>query len=135
MIDLELGKIWTTIDSENWLKSSKGSGVKIFQEASPNQEFEILFHIYFPTMECDYLRLVIQVQEWQVWKSRLTLKYCLNQVAKQEAILIQKFELDHKFKNLGHILDWVQFQKKMRTYQFINEIFKSMKLVSSICLS
>ena len=29
MIDLESGRAWTTIDSGKWLKSSKGSGVKI----------------------------------------------------------------------------------------------------------
>ena len=33
MIDLESGRAWTTIDSGKWLKSSKGSGVKICSES------------------------------------------------------------------------------------------------------
>ena len=69
----------------------------------PNQEVETLVHIHFLTMECDFEKLVIQVQEWQVWKSNLTLKCCSNPVAKQESILIQKFKLDHKFETQGHI--------------------------------
>ena len=36
---------------------------KFVQEVGPNQEVETLVHIYFPKMKCDFLRLVIQVQE------------------------------------------------------------------------
>ena len=82
MIDLDSRSTQTTTDSGSWLKSSKGSGVKICSRSWPNQEVETLVHINFPTMENDFLRLVIQVQEWQVWESKLTLKYYSNRVAK-----------------------------------------------------
>ena len=36
---------------------------KFVQEVGPNQEVETQVHIHFPTVECDFLRLVIQVQE------------------------------------------------------------------------
>ena len=109
--------IWTQEAQERLLTQKFSlSQVKILksrlvQEVVPNQEVEILVHIHFPTIECDSLRLVIQVQEWKVWEPKLTLKCCSIWVTKLESILIQEFELDHKFKNLGHILVWVQFLK------------------------
>ena len=52
------------------------------QEVGPNQEVETQLQIHFPMMECDFLRLVIQVQEWQVWELKLTLKYYSSWVTK-----------------------------------------------------
>ena len=79
-LDLDSGSAETNTDSGIWLKSSKGSGVKI--GSGPKKEIETQVHIHFPTTECDFLRLVIQVQEWQVWELKLTLKCCSNWVAK-----------------------------------------------------
>ena len=98
------------------------------QESGPNQEIEILFHIYFPITECDFLRLVIQVQEWQVWESKLTLKCCSNQVAKHESILIQNLKWITNLRLKVTFLIEFNFVK-MRTSQFVNRTFKSMKLV------
>ena len=42
---------------------------RLVQEVGLNQEVETQVHIYFPTTECDFLRLVIQVQEWQASSS------------------------------------------------------------------
>ena len=64
MIDLDSGSTGTNIDSEKWLKSSKGSGVEISSGSGSKSRDETQVHIHFPMMECDYLRLVIQVQEW-----------------------------------------------------------------------
>ena len=36
---------------------------RLVQKVGPNQEVESQVHIHFPMMECDYLKLVIQVQE------------------------------------------------------------------------
>ena len=82
MIDLESGRAWTTSTQENDWSQVKVQQSKFVQEVGPNQEVETQVYIYFPTMECDFLRLVIQVLEWQVWESKLTLKYYSNQVAK-----------------------------------------------------
>ena len=103
MIDLKSGMIGTIIDWGNWLSQIKVQELKFVQKVSPNQEVETLVYIHFLIIECDFARLVIQVQEWQVWNSKLTLKYCSDRVTQQESILIQKFKLDHKFENLGHI--------------------------------
>ena len=81
MIDLDLENTETNTDSEKWLKSSKGSGVRVVQEVGPNQEVKTQVHIQFTTMECDLI-LVIQVQEWQVWESKLILKYYSSRVTK-----------------------------------------------------
>ena len=66
MIDLDLGSTETNTDSEKWLKTSKGSRSRLIQEVGPNQEVKTQVYIHFPTTECDFLRLVIQVQGWQV---------------------------------------------------------------------
>ena len=36
------------------------------QEVGPNREAEALIYIHFSTMECDFARLVIQIQDLQV---------------------------------------------------------------------
>ena len=82
MIDLESGKAWTTIDPGNDWSQVKVQESKFVQEVGPNQKVETQLHIYFLIIECDFLRLVIQVQEWKEWESKLTLKYYSNQVAK-----------------------------------------------------
>ena len=71
----------------------------------PNQEVETLVHIHISKVEHDFPRMVIQVQERQVWKLKLTLKCCSNRLTKQDLILIQKFELVHKIKDLSYIPD------------------------------
>ena len=50
------------------------------------QEIEILIHIHFYATECDFLRLVIQVQEWQVGESKMTLN--ISQVANKIGVNI-----------------------------------------------
>jgi len=114
MIDLESGRARTTIDSRKWLKSSKSSGFKIcsgsgFKSKSWNTSSHSFSH-----NGMWHSKIGDSSSRWQVWESKLTLKYCSNQVAKQESILIQKFELDHKFETQGHIPHWVQFCKNER---------------------
>ena len=111
MIDLDSGSVGTNTDSGIWVKSSKVQESKLVQESGPYQEIKTQVHIHFPTTESDFWRLVIQVQEWQAWEPKLTLKYCSSWVTKHESILIQEFELDHKFEDQSHIFVWVQFHK------------------------
>ena len=63
MIDLgsEVHELISTQEFD--LSQVKTQESKLVQESGLNQEIEILFHIYFPTTECDFLGLVIQVQE------------------------------------------------------------------------
>jgi len=99
----EIRSTGTNTNSRNLLKSSKGYGVKIGSKSgSKSRSWNSSPHS-FSHNRIWLSKLVIQVQEWQVWEWKLTLKYCSNRVAKQQLILIQKFKLDHKFENLGHI--------------------------------
>ena len=76
MIDLDLRNRGTNTDSRKWLKSSKGSGVEIGSESgSKSRNWNPIPHS-FPTTECDFLGLVIQIKECQVWESKMTLKCC-----------------------------------------------------------
>jgi len=106
MIDLDLGCTRTNTDSEKWLRLSKGSGVEIGSgSGSKSISWNLSPHSFFNKEM--WLNIGIQVQEWQVWESKLNLKYYSSWVTKQESILIQEFELDHKFENLGHISQWI----------------------------
>ena len=89
MIDLDLGSTRTNTDSEKWLKSCKGSGVNIGSgSGSKSRSWNSSPH--FLTTKCD-LTLVIQVQEWQVWESKLTLKYYSS--SKEKEFNFLEFEL------------------------------------------
>ena len=61
--------IWTQEIQElistqkNDLSQVKVQESRLVQKVGPNQEDEAQVHIHFPMMECDFLRLVIQVQE------------------------------------------------------------------------
>ena len=82
MIDLDSEVQELIPTQEKDLSQVKVHELRLIQEVGPNQEVETQVHIHFSTMEYDFLRLVIQGQEWQVWELKLTLKYCSNQVTK-----------------------------------------------------
>ena len=63
MIDLDLGSTGTNTNSEKDLSQVKVQESRLVQEVGPNQEVETQVHIHFLMMECNFLRLVIQVQE------------------------------------------------------------------------
>ena len=110
MIDLNLESTGTNTDSGKWLMSSKGSGVEIDSgSGSKSRSWNSSPHSF--SYNGMWLILVIQVQKWQVWESKLILKYYSSRVIKQESISIQEFELNHRFENLGHISNWVQCHK------------------------
>ena len=69
--------------------------MKLIQELGPNQKIKILVHIHFPSMECAFSKLVIQVQNLQVQKSIRTRDCSSDQVKIQESILIKKLEPNH----------------------------------------
>ena len=74
MIDLDLGSMGTNIDSEKWLKSSKGSGVKIGSgSGSKSRSWNSSPHS-FP-----HNRMWHNISDSSlrrtVWESKLTLKY------------------------------------------------------------
>ena len=63
MIDLDSGSTGTNTDSGKRLSQVKVRESRLVQEVGPNQEDEAQAHIHFPIIECDFLRLVIQVQD------------------------------------------------------------------------
>ena len=63
MIDLESEVQELILTQEKDLSHVKVQESRLVQEVGPNQENEAQVHIHFPMMECDFLRLVIQVQE------------------------------------------------------------------------
>ena len=78
-----------------WFKSSKCSGVEIGSRSGSKSKIKCLVHIHFPSMEYDFVRSVIQIQDLQAWKSKLTRKCCWNEVIIRESTLIQKLKLNH----------------------------------------
>ena len=48
---------------ESDLSQLKVQESRLVQEVGANQEVETQVHIHFPMMECDFLRLIIQVQD------------------------------------------------------------------------
>ena len=63
MIDLDSGVQKLIPTQKKDLSQVKIQESRLVQEVSPNQEDETQVHIHFPIMECDFLRLVISVQE------------------------------------------------------------------------
>jgi len=46
----------------------------LVKDLSPNQKIESLVQSHFTSMECNFVRLVIQVQELQIWEPKMALK-------------------------------------------------------------
>ena len=91
-------------------KSSKGSGVEIGSESgSKSRSWNSSPHSF--SHNGMWLNIGDSSSRMTGVGSKLTLKYYSSRVTKQESILIRKFELDHRFENLGHISHWVQFHK------------------------
>ena len=111
MIDLDSGSTRTNTDSGIWHKSSKGLGVKIGSGIeSKSRSWNPIPHSFF--LNRMWLSKIGDSSSRMTGMGiKLTLKYCSDQVAKQESILIQKFELDHKFETQDHISHWVQLSK------------------------
>jgi len=79
----------------------------LLQELSSNQR--IMDHIQFLLMECGFARSAIQVQDLQVHESMLVWECRSNQVRTHKPTLIQKFKLNHKTGDRGHIYIQVRF--------------------------
>ena len=99
----------STIDSGNWLKSSKDSGVKFFLRSEAKlRSWNLSPHlfsqngIWLPKVGDSSSRMTgMRIKT----DSRMLLK-----LGNKRRVNIDS-ELDYKFENLGHILGWVQFHK------------------------
>ena len=63
MVDLgtRVKGIRTNTGSGSWFRLSLGLRLDLVEELGPNQRVDV--HIYFPSMECDFLRFVVHVQD------------------------------------------------------------------------
>jgi len=107
MIDLGSKATGADIDSENWLRSSKGSWIKLVQNLNPNQKlrFTHLSHQRNVILKDWWFNLTMYGHMSQYWLGKI------NKIDKDIRVNIEsRSEIELPSWDLGHIHIQVQFQ-------------------------